>query len=544
MRKRHPVSHTILILVLALVFLAACGCTEKKRPTNEADYDVIVIGGGMGGLSAGAHLASKGLKVLLLEQHHKVGGCTTNFTRGEFTFETALHEMAGGGPGKEDQGLYNLLDACGVGSKVELFELPEFYRSVYPGVDITMPNNWEGWDATLKERWPEESAGVDKFHTLCSNVMTEMLSLLDLFRTWGFDAFLIKAQVPFKQKTFFHWSSRTVGELMDECFTNEDIKAVVSQLWIYYGATARDESSLILLDATDAYLKGGIWHVKGTSQALSNAYAQRIEELGGEVRVGELVTKIIIEDGMAVGVETELGNRYSCRYVVCNTDPYQMIFKLIGRENLPDKYVKKIQDMKKGNSLFGVYMGLNIDLKALGYDFTEVLYNTSEDSVALYDNMMKGDFANGATTITIYSNYGDPIYAPPGKSVVVLHAFSDINTWPKDQAEYLAMKEEKADELIGLAANVIPELADPNNIAVKEVITPVTLKEFTLNEDGGIYGFYLNPEQWDKISHITPIDNVFIASNWTQIWHGVGFGSTQVNGWLAARLILDREGIQ
>ncbi len=55
----------------------------------------------------------------------------------------------------------------------------------------------------------------------------------------------------------------------------------------------------------------------------------------------------------------------------------------------------------------------------------------------------------------------------------MLHSYSDINIWPKDQAEYLKMKEEKANELISLAANVIPELADPRNVEVKEIITPV-----------------------------------------------------------------------
>ena len=68
--------------------------------------------------------------------------------------------------------------------------------------------------------------------------------------------------------------------------------------------------------------------------------------LGGEVKVGELVTKIIIEDGMATGVETEFGNTYSARYVICNTDPFQMVFKLIGEENLPKDYVDKIKGMK------------------------------------------------------------------------------------------------------------------------------------------------------------------------------------------------------
>jgi all-trans-retinol 13,14-reductase len=543
MRKKRSTLQTILILFLAVTFLMAVGgCGGKKRPTNEADYDVIIIGGGMGGLSAGAHLASKGLKVLLLEQHHKVGGCTTNFTRGEFTFETALHEMAGGGPGKQDRALFKLLEVTGVDKKVELYELKDFYRSIYPGVDVSMPGTWEAWDAKLKETWPEESAGIDKFHTLCSGLMGDLLSLKDLFRQTGFKAFLTKAQVPLKQKTFMEWKDKTAQNLLDECFTNKDIKAVVSQLWVYYGAPLPEATSLLLLAATDGYLTDGIWHIKGTSQALSNAYAERIEELGGEVKVGELVTKINIEDGMATGVETALGNKYSCRYVVCNTDPYQMVFKLIGEDNLPKDYVTKLKSMKPANSLFGVYMGLNIDLKAKGYNFTEAIYNTTEDTKVLYDKMMSADYANSACTITIYSNYGDPIYAPPGKSVVVLHSYSDINVWPKDQAEYLKMKEEKANELIGLAANVIPELADPKNIEVKEVVTPVTLNEFTMNEGGVIYGFYMNVDQWQKIPNDTPIDNIFIASNWSQAWFGVS--ATQVNGWRAARLILDREGIE
>ncbi len=540
--RRNSTLLKVFILLIAVAFLATAACANKKRPTNEADYDVIIIGGGMGGLSAGAHLASKGLKVLLLEQHHKVGGCTTNFTRGDFTFETALHEMAGGGPGRADRALFKLLEVTGVDKKVELYELKDFYRSIYPGVDVSMPGTWEAWDAKLKETWPEEAAGIDKFHTLCSGLMSDLLALKDLFRQTGFDAFLTKAQVPFKQKTFYEWKDKTTQELMDECFTNEDIKAVVSQFWVYYGAPIPEATSLLLLAATDGYLTDGPWHVKGTSQALSNAYAERIEELGGTVKVGELVTKIILEDGMATGVETALGNTYSSRYVVCNTDPYQMVFKLIGEENLPKDYVANLKAMKPANSLFGVYMGLNIDLKAKGYAFTEAFYSTTKDTTVLYNNMMAGDFANGATTITVYSNYGDPIFAPPGKSVVVLHSYSDFNIWPKDQAEYLKMKEEKANELIALAAKVVPELADPSIVEVKEVITPVTLNEFTMNEGGVIYGFYMNVDQWQKIPNDTPIDNIFIASNWSQAWFGVS--ATQVNGWRAARLILDREGIE
>jgi all-trans-retinol 13,14-reductase len=219
-----------------------------------------------------------------------------------------------------------------------------------------------------------------------------------------------------------------------------------------------------------------------------------------------------------------------------------MVFKLIGENNLPKDYVKKIKGMKPANSLFGVYLGLNIDLKKLGYKDTDIIYNKSYSSNDVYNMWMKGDIRNSACLIGIYSNYGDPTYAPAGKSLLNILTYSDINIWPKDYNEYQKMKKEKAQELIALAAEVIPEIADPKNVEVMEVITPVTLNEFTKNYMGSPYGFYMNLDQWEKIPNNTPIDNVFIASNWTQGFHGVGAG--QVNGWRAARLILDREGIE
>jgi prolycopene isomerase len=121
--------------------------------------------------------------------------------------------------------------------------------------------------------------------------------------------------------------------------------------------------------------------------------------------------------------------------------------------------------------------------------------------------------------------------------VVTLTAYSDIDFWPDYGKKYYEVKEQKVDELVALAAEVIPELADPSLVLVKEGFTPRTLNRYTMNRKGVVYGFYLSPDQWQKIPNCTPVPNLFIASNWTQTWHGMG--SAQVNGLRAAQLILD-----
>ena len=139
----------VLMTLLMILLMLPVACSQEPSQA-EVDYDVIVIGGGLGGLSAAVHLAGRDLSVLLLEQHEKVGGCTTSFERDEFTFDASLHAMAGGGPGKNNRGLYKLLKMSGVGEKIEFIELPHIYRSIYPGIDIVLPNNWADFKSVLK----------------------------------------------------------------------------------------------------------------------------------------------------------------------------------------------------------------------------------------------------------------------------------------------------------------------------------------------------------------------------------------------------------
>jgi len=528
----------VLALPAFLIFIIYCINCASVSPVStekEIDYDVIIVGGGLGGLSAGAHLATGGMKVLLLEQHHKVGGCTTSFSRGEFNFDVALHEMAGGGSGEKT--LIDLMKLAGVYDKVELIKIKNLYRAIYPGVDFTYPGDLDAAIKALSERWPHERRGIVKFHRLMGEIHTEAQAFGDLYRKGFFYRNTVMVQAPFKQEHLFKYLMTPVQDILDECFSDPEIKAVVSQFWVYYGPPPSRLWSIIFMSANYSYLKYGSYQVMGSSQALSNAYASRIKELGGVVKTGTLVTSIMVEKGKAVGVKTENSDTFTSRYVVSNADPFQTFFTLVGKEKTPAGIGRKIRKLKPGVSLVGVYMGLDVPPSFWNCTDHEIFYNSSLDPDENYKNMMAGNYEKGAAAITFYTNLGDPFYSPPGKSVLVIHAYSEIKMWPEDRDQYREMKERVGDQLITLAENVLPGLKD--HIVVKEIITPRTLKAFTMQKDGIPYGWDFTPSQGLRLTNDTPIKGLYLAGSWTNPGHGVG--TAQISGYQAAMLILDVE---
>jgi phytoene dehydrogenase-like protein len=523
-------------LPLAALLLIAAGCAHHQTPpAAQTDYDAIVIGAGMGGLSAAAHLANGGMKVLVLEQHHKVGGMTTSFQRGDFRFETALHEMNGAAPGGP---MDQIFEELGLLDKLELIEIPVLYRAIFPGIDFTFYSDIDRSKADLIKRWPAEEENIQEYYELVANIAADVEEIKGIYRESPTAQFFTRMGVPLGQPTFFKVYRKTLEVVLDDLFDDELLKAVIAQFWVYYGPPPSRLWAPIFLLANGSYQTHGAWHFKGSSQALSNAYAARIEELGGKVVTGTRVVGIEVDDGFVEGVATEYGDLFTSRYVVSSADPFQTFFKLIVEEESPKEWREKIRDMKPSNSLLGLYLGLDVPISHWGIEEHEIFYNTSTDADAMYEAMMTGHYEDGAIAVTIYSNLDDPYYAPPGKSVVVVHTYSSIDDWPANRKPYADHKRRVSAKLLALLDKVMPGVAD--HIEVEEMVTPRTINCFTLGYGGIPYGWDFTVDQgYDRLPNGTPIGGLYLAGSWAGPSHGVS--AAQISGRQAAQLIFDAE---
>lgn len=535
--KRNTLNTLLSALAVGAVLAGCSGRSILLRSTvPPPDYDVVVVGSGLGGLSAATHLAVHGFRVLLLEQHYKIGGCTSTFARGDFRFETALHQMNGGLPGSA---LGNTLIEAGIADDIELIRVREVGRVIYPGLDITLPMEMEGLIDALIHEWPEEEQGIIAYFDLMKTFNAELSELRGLYRKGPVGYHLALLATAFLQPHVFKYRDASIQDILDEFFRDPHLKAAVSQFWLYYGPPPSENWGPFFMMASHSYLHDGAWQIKGSSFALAQAYAQRIKELGGEIEVGVRVTGIDVDEGRVRAVRTDDGRTITAPIVVSNADPLQTVFTLVGEKHFPRSYVEKIQNMRPSTSLAGLYLGLDTTPAQWNISDYEIFLNSSTDNDAMYKAMLSGDYENGVVVITYYSQLNDDWYAPEGKSVMVMHVYSSIDNWSTEPTAYARQKQALADFLLGKAEELMPGLRD--HIETAEIVTPLTIQRYTLHHRGTPYGWAFTPEQRNLLDNRTPVSGLYFSGSWTKPGHGVG--TVQISGYNTARLIMDDLGM-
>jgi phytoene dehydrogenase-like protein/ferredoxin-NADP reductase len=495
------------------------------------DYDAVVIGGGLGGLSAAAHLSVKGKKVLLLEKHCVPGGYASSFNRGRFEFDASLHELSGVGHEGRRGPLWDHLEECDVANRVEFLEIPEFYRSIFPDFDITIPGDREGFEEVLCEHFPREAEGIKRF----SSIMFDIYKELQKLRTEGGEA---AARDPSAFSNLIGYSSKTLADVLDTEVMDEKARAVITQLWGYYGLPPSKLSFLLFAIATATYLAHGPVHIKGKSQALSQAFVESIEDHGGEVLLNNGASRIMLSQGKVKGVVAEDGTEIDTDFVVCNANPITTCIDLIGREHIPSWYLKRLGWGKIATSIFSVFLGLDCTASDLGLDTHEIAVNLGYDIEEQYkDFRNRLDIEQQGVGVAPY-NVLDPDFSPPGTSVVALALLSYGDLWLElSPSEYLEAKNRWANQAIDIAEKAAPGLRD--HIEVVEVATPLTHQRFSGNIWGTIYGFENSVQEstMQRLPNRGPLEGLYFANAWMRV--GGGYQPCIDSGRQAAKDVME-----
>jgi len=501
-------------------------------------YDVIIIGSGLGGLAAGAKLASEGKKVLMLEQHFQVGGCATHFKRKGYTFEVSLHEL--NGLNKKDH-IYKMYQDLDTVENLTFLKIPEFYRWIGHGIDIVVPDDADLAKEILIDKFPDEEKGIQEYFASIADIRDQLFRmpedrkkeklLMPLFS-------LLYPKVVFNLK-------KSVGEFLDSILKDEILKLILLGNLLYYHDDPYSMSLLFYSVAQTSFLSGS-HYIQGGSYKLSDFLADKIISSGGEILTRQMVTKIVTEDGKAIGVEYRQNTKKEsesksefAKYIIANAAVPNVAYELLPQED-GCKIRKKSENLRYAPSLFNVYIGFNTPLKQYGvHHYSTVVCDEScKTSDDIYKNYT-GDFAKRNF---IFVDYGqiDSKLAPEGKSVGSICTSDYLSEWEQlNREDYILKKKAVAATVIQRLDEVYPGIKDA--VDYFEAGTAKTIQRYTLNPGGSVYGFAQIPSQSGnkRVSPESSIKNPYFASAWTQ--PGGGFGATLGSGYMVARKILKKE---
>ncbi len=527
----HYTRRDLVRAALAVAPLAAFdwdALPAKADTRNGDDFDAVIIGSGLGGLSCAAAFARKGYRPLVLEQHDKPGGYATAFSRpGGFVFDVSLHSTSVG----ERNGIHNLIQGFPEISEIEFIAHPYLYRAIFPDHDIRVrQRDLARYLAQLADLFPEESAGIEHLfgdmHGLSRDI--EKLS-----RAQGrVNPLLFPVEYP----QLYRCGQQTWGQMVDAHLRHPKLKAIVSAQWAYYGLPPSKLAGFYYALPALGFLEQGGYYPRGRSQTISDTLVKLIETRGGKVLLNTRVERILMQNGAAYGVRCEDGRQFHARAVVSNASAGQTFSGLLDEDPETDDgtfsaYKERMAGFSASLSCFQVFLGLNRDLVGkLEIPDSEIFLESGYDPDASYEAALRADVEHAGMCVTLYDNLFNA-YSPRHKNTVNLIVLQGFDHWEPFAQDYRAghktaynqEKQRLARLLIARAEEaVLPGLS--NAIEVQEIGTPLTNLRYTGNDRGAIYGWdqTLDNSGNRRVGHVTPVQNLYLAGAWTHPGHGYG----------------------
>ncbi|MBW2544720.1 MAG: NAD(P)/FAD-dependent oxidoreductase [Deltaproteobacteria bacterium] len=498
-----------------------------------ADYDAIVIGAGNGGLTSSCALAQTGLRVLLLERHNIPGGCGTSFCRGPFEFEVALHQLSGLGRPEKPGPLRMTFDSLGVTDDLEFVEAPDLYQVAMPdGFRLPLKTEIPQMIEAMQQKFPSEKEAIKDFFDLMGQFANDMMG-----------AFIFRDPAPSREKypALYTYALRDVESVLNERFKDPLLKAVFAAYWGYLGVPPCRLSFAYLAMLFFQYSEFKPFHVKGGSQAMSNAIFNKFLTYGGEARFSCGAKKIIVEKGEVKAVITEEGDEITTNYVVSNASQAYTYIHMIDPEHVPENVISEVKSRNVAVSAFTMFIGYDCEPEELGIteSMNFLLSDTDFSAERVINNMWNVGIRDDFMAFSCY-DIADPDFSPPGKCQTNTVTLKYGEPWLNiDPHKYHDAKFRCADEMLHRMEQIYPDLR--KHIEEIEVATPLTFMRYLGHSGGSIYGYeqLIKDSMFFQPKRDSPIKGLYFAGGWAG---DCGFEPTLNSGKAVAKSIARQLG--
>ncbi|MFH1878244.1 MAG: NAD(P)/FAD-dependent oxidoreductase [Candidatus Omnitrophota bacterium] len=469
-------------------------------------YDVVIIGSGVAGLVCGCYLAKKGLSILIIEKHNKVGGYCTSFTRMGYSFDVAVHYLGSLRPG----GVLNkILSDISLENEIVFNRIDPCDKIIMPDHVVLVRNNTNGTRESFKQAFFHESANIDKF----------------------FD-FMIKEDF---QTIYLKTVKRTFTELLDSFFRDSRLKSTISVLLGNIGLPPSRVSALTASILFREYVFDPGYYPSGGMQCFSNALLKRFTGYGGEVLLSKEVKKIETENRKIKGVALDNGGYIFSNMVISNADALLTLGKMLdcGYTGGFDA----LERMEISQSAFVCYFGVDSKIeKAISPKCTTWYFNTYDMETCYGKPITPACEKLNYAVITYPSAHSGNLGSIDKSTVQIL-----MGAKYDDERNWSSVKHMISRKIIAFVADIIPDIN--RFIKYTTIATPYDFYRYTYNHAGAMYGWAALQNQIKQsiLAHATPIENLFLVGHWVTNGFGQsGIPAVALSGKNVAKIVLSK----
>lgn len=457
------------------------------------DFDVIVIGAGLGGLTAAACATKEGKRVLVLEKNIMPGGSATSFSRGRFEFDASLHSLCGF---SESQGIGDvrvIFDELGITQKIDWCSPEKSFRIITKSkngekIDATLPFGIEKFINTLEEYAPGSKDAVTKLFDIaeCTVKALNYVCSYEEKITLNFAKELLKDYGDFVKTAPY-----SVNEVFKKLNMPQRAIDILSGIWYLLGVDCERLSFTHYVTTLYSFVQFGAFLPKERSNEISMALAGFIEDNGSQIHYNSHVTRILFENGKAKGVILKNGEKILCDHIIANCAPTDAYSKMMKLSDVPQTAVKRTNARNFGARGASLYVGLNRSAKDLGIENFETIITETADTSVQY-NLMRTLNSNKTCIVSCLNN-ANPECSPKGTCILNFTTLFTDNCWANVEVEnYFNEKDSFAKRIITLFEEAT-EIKISDYVEELEVATPLTFARYLNTPQGVIYGYSAEP---------------------------------------------------